>query len=89
MVYKNLKEILPEEMKKLIQEYVDGENVYIPRKEENRKPWGDDTNTKILINTRNIEIYKKYQYGSRVLDLAEEYHISTQGIYKILSKQKG
>lgn len=87
--YKNLKEILPDELIKQIQKYVDGENVYIPRKEKNRKRWGDDTNTKILINTRNIEIYKKYQYGSSVISLAEEYHISTQGIYKILSKQKG
>lgn len=89
MGYKNLQEILPDELIKQIQKYIDGENVYIPRKKENRKCWGDGTTTKMLIEARNIEIYQKYQYGYRVIDLANEYHISTQGIYKILSKQKG
>ncbi|RDU25183.1 CD3324 family protein [Anaerosacchariphilus polymeriproducens] len=88
MGYKNVRELLPEELIRQIQKYIDGENVYIPRKEENRKSWGDGTNTKKLVNSRNKEIYQKYQLGYRVTDLSNEYHISTQGIYKILSKQK-
>lgn len=88
MGYINGKEILPDELIKQIQKYVDGESVYIPRKEEKRKSWGEDTDTKGLINTRNIDIYRKYQKGYRVIDLSEEYHISTQAIYKVLSKQK-
>lgn len=86
--YKNGNEILPNELIKQIQEYVDGENIYIPRKEENRKDWGADTKTKVVLKARNMEIYRKYQNGYRVVDLAAEYHISTQGIYKILSRLK-
>jgi Mor family transcriptional regulator len=86
--YRNVNEILPDELIELIQNYIDGENIYIPRKNENRKCWGDDTITKRFIHARNTEIYQKYQNGYRVIDLADEYHISTQGIYKILSKQK-
>ena len=33
-------EILPVEVIELIQQYVDGENIYIPRKEEKRQKWG-------------------------------------------------
>lgn len=86
--YKNGKEILPVELIRQIQEYVDGENIYIPKKEDKHKIWGQNTDTKMLLHRRNAEIYQKYLNGWRVADLSEEYHISTQGIYKILSKQK-
>lgn len=88
MGYKNGKNILPDELIVQIQKYVDGESIYIPRREENRRHWGENTDTRSFIETRNAVIYQKYQAGSRVTQLAEEYHISTQGIYKILSRQK-
>lgn len=89
MGYKNGKNILPDELIEQIQKYVDGENIYIPRKEENRKGWGEDSDTKQLYHIRDAEIYQKYRAGYRVTDLAEEYYLSTQAIYKILSKQRG
>ena len=39
MSYRSAEEILPVEILELIQQYVDGENIYIPRKSENRKTW--------------------------------------------------
>ncbi len=89
MGYKNGKEILPIELIRQIQKYVDGENIYIPKKEETHKCWGQNTDTRMLLHRRNTEIYQRYLKGDRVVALSEEYHISTQGIYKILSKQKG
>lgn len=86
--YKNGKKILPQELIKQIQQYIDGEVIYIPRKAENRKCWGECTYTKSVLDTRNKEIFCKYQKGAKVCDLAEEYHISTQGIYKIISGQR-
>lgn len=80
--------ILPAELIQQIQEYVDGEYVYIPRLDENRKRWGDNTDIRQTLESRNREIFGRYQKGARVSELAEEYHISTQGIYKILSKYK-
>lgn len=41
MSYKKAIHILPEELLELIQEYVDGECIYIPRKSNNKKEWGD------------------------------------------------
>ena len=40
MSYRKAEEILPRELIEVIQQYVDGENIYIPRKLEHRKGWG-------------------------------------------------
>lgn len=88
MGYKNGKEILPSELIQQIQQYIDGEAIYIPRREKHRKSWGEYTDTKKILYIRNMEIVNKYQNGKKVTDLAKEYNISTQGIDKILSKIK-
>ena len=88
MGYKRGDLIFPKELIRQIQKYVDGEYVYIPRLAENRKKWGDNTHIRQTLETRDQEIFGKYQSGARVSELSEEYHISTQGIYKILSKYK-
>lgn len=89
MGYKRSTSILPPELIQQIQQYMDGEYIYIPRIAEKRKNWGDNTNTRQALALRNEEIFQKYQSGVSVSYLAEQYHISTQGIYKILSKFKG
>ena len=40
MGYIRAEEILPIEVIELIQQYVDGENIYIPRKVAHRQEWG-------------------------------------------------
>lgn len=40
MKYKKAQNVLPEEILELIQNYVDGEYLYIPRKSKNKKSWG-------------------------------------------------
>ena len=39
MGYMKAEEILPMEIIELIQQYVDGKNIYIPRKTEHRQEW--------------------------------------------------
>lgn len=79
---------LPTELIEQIQEYVDGETLYIPKKPSKRKRWGEGTGTTTSLIDRNTEIYEKYKSGISVKALSEEYYISTQGIYKILTKFK-
>ena len=43
MGYIRAEEVLPIEIIELIQKYVDGANIYIPRKQENRQEWGAKT----------------------------------------------
>lgn len=88
MGYKRAVDMLPLELILQIQKYVDGESIYIPRAAGKERKWGESTDTRLTLDLRNKEIYHKYISGVRVQRLAEEYHISTQGIYKILSKTK-
>lgn len=89
MGYKNGRVLLPTELLRQIQDYVDGEYIYIPRLTANRKKWGDKTDSHSMLAERNLEIYRKYKSGVSVKQLSEIYHISPQGIYKILSTHKG
>lgn len=88
MRYRKATEILPEELVEAIQKYMDGGYVYIPRKEENKKKWGEGTSLKGELRTRNEEIYGKYLDGVSVKALAEEYFLSEKSIQRILLSEK-
>lgn len=88
MGYRNALEVLPPELISQIQQYVDGEIIYIPRQEENRRKWGDNTHTRSDLHARNNEIYRLYLEGTSVKELSERFYLSTQCIYKILSEYK-
>ena len=86
MRYQKANEILPKELVELIQSYMDGGYVYIPRKEENRKSWGETSSARKEIQARNREIYKKYRQGMKVQELAEQFCLSS--IQRIVLQEK-
>lgn len=88
MKYSNAYNILPVDIVKIIQEYVDGEYLYIPRKEEEQKKWGEQSGSRDTLKRRNEEIYLKYIKGAVILDLAQEYYLSDKSIRRIISQQK-
>ncbi|MBE6069569.1 MAG: hypothetical protein E7211_18050 [Clostridium lundense] len=88
MKYSNAQNILPDEIIKIIQEYVNGEYLYIPRKDGEQKTWGEKNGTRDKLNMRNTEIYDKYKNGTTVLDLAEEYYLSDKSIRRIITEQR-
>lgn len=80
MIYKNGKEILPAELLIELQQYVQGEIIYIPKKEPTRAGWGQFNGTRATIRMRNQEIYKLYTEGLPVGDLRD----SCDGISQVL-----
>ena len=86
MGYIRAEEILPIEIIELIQQYVDGESIYIPRKSANRQAWGTGTQIKQELRMRNRQIYKDYLAGSRTSELASKYYLSEKSIQRILRK---
>ena len=64
MSYIKAKDILPEELIRRIQEYVDGVYIYIPRKPGTRHTWGQETNYKAELGTRNNCIRSAYAAGN-------------------------
>lgn len=81
-------EILPMELIELIQQYVDGRNIYIPRKEENRQEWGTGTQTRQQLQRRNQEIYEQFNAGICIAKLAEAYFLSEKSIQRILRNMR-
>ncbi|MCS4471596.1 CD3324 family protein [Clostridium botulinum] len=81
----NSADVLPEELLELIQNYIDGEYIYIPRKECNRKTWGENTESKRKISIRNSRIYKKCKESISVKVLSEMYYLSPKSIKRIIS----
>ena len=88
MDYKNATCILPKDLLLALQEYADGEYIYIPRKVENRKRWGERNQSRDLFANRNQEIFRLYQGGTSVEVLAGRYCLSAKTVYKILSAMK-
>lgn len=88
MGYKKAEEILPMEIIELIQQYVDGVNIYIPRKEENKQKWGSNTSYKCELQQRNRLIYREYLKGAAVCELAEDYYLSEKSIQRIIRQEK-
>lgn len=88
MSYKKAANILPIELVELIQDYIDGEYLYIPRKDENKKEWGSNTTIKKELYSRNSQIYKDYLDGMQVDDLADKYYLSPKSIQRIILQEK-
>jgi Mor family transcriptional regulator len=85
--YIKAEEVLPEELIRQIQKYVDGVYIYIPRKPGARHPWGQKTDYKTELKIRNDRIRSDYAAGTSVAALSRRYHLSEKSIRRILQKQ--
>lgn len=88
MRYVKACDVLPDDLISLVQEYIDGEYLYIPRKKDNKKSWGEISGAKIDLNNRNREIYLKYKSGTAILSLAKHYYLSEKTVRKIISIER-
>ena len=88
MKYEKAQNILPQVIIKQIQNYIDGGYIYIPRKNENKKSWGENTETKKYLSARDEEIFNKYSSGVPVKILSEQYFLTESSIRRIIRKQK-
>lgn len=87
MSYIKAEDVLPEEVIALIQQYVDGVSIYIPRKAENRRRWGCGTDYRRELEQRNRAIREERAAGAPVQALARRYHLSEKSIHRILRKK--
>ncbi|MGN0536956.1 MAG: CD3324 family protein [Acutalibacteraceae bacterium] len=88
MGYIRAEKILPQEIIEMIQQYVDGENIYIPKKTNSRTAWGTKTTARQSLNERNQNIYKDYCLGLKVGALAQKYFLSEKSIQRIIRSMK-
>lgn len=84
MSYINANVVLPKELIKEIQKYVNGVDLYIPKvaKVSNCSIYKNE------IYRRNKEIYELFLQGEKVSKLAAKYYLSDKSIYRILGEMK-
>ena len=87
MRYAKAEELLPIEVIHLIQEYVDGQSIYIPKKSQ-RLNWGTKTHIRQELAARDKKIYREFRKGTSTKDLATRYFLSTKSIQRIIRNEK-
>ncbi len=88
MRYLRAQDIFPAELLIQIQKYADGEYIYIPKLDHNRKNWGENTAAKQQTRARNAAIYQDHLDGHNAQFLAEKYFLSLKSIQRILTQEK-
>ena len=84
MRYINGKDVLPPDLLKEVQNYLSGELMYVPRKDESRAAWGQKSGLREQVFKRNLKIVELYRTGASVMDLTDEYCLSEASIRKII-----
>ncbi|MBT2760677.1 CD3324 family protein [Paenibacillus sp. FSL W8-0187] len=84
MKYINADIILPEELLKEVQKYVQGGMVYIPKPEGLRKKWGENSGSRVYLKKRNLEIRQLFASGATIDQLSSQFCLSCDSIKKIV-----
>lgn len=87
MRYVNALDILPKELLEELQQYVQGDLIYIPKPENKRTKWGVLSGERKRLQERNEQIKKLYREGTSIQMLAEQHHLSVETIKKIIYKK--
>ncbi|MFW8052094.1 CD3324 family protein [Vagococcus fluvialis] len=87
MEYKRAEDILPKELLKELQFYIEGATLYIPKSAHKRQSWGEKSGTKEKFQKRNREIKEKFQSKNTITSLAQEYFLSEETVRKIVYKK--
>ena len=84
MSYINAEEVLPKHLMEEIQKYIDGQLIYIPRKNENVLAWGEKNGTKEKLAERNQMIVNRFNSGETITELSQAYYLSEKRIQGII-----
>ena len=86
MKYRNANDVLPKELLVLVQEYIQGEYIYVPVK--NKHITKSPTQYKTELEKRDAHIYTKYLEGMHYKWLSQIYNLSESSIRRIIAKQR-
>ena len=88
MKYEKAQSILPQDIIELIQQYIDGGYLYIPRKQDDKKSWGESSGIKSSLKKRNREIFDRYNQGVSIKDLTQQFYLTEYSIRRIIREVK-
>ncbi len=88
MRYIKAENVLPCNLLKAVQEYIDGATLYIPKKNPGKSTWGSVNGAKEYYEKRNASIHADFELGIGMAELAEKNCLSEKSIQRILHKMK-
>ena len=88
MSYKQAAHILPPELLREVQTYIEGECIYIPRLAGRRRNWGEGTAIRRELKARNERIFADFTGGETPKALAERYYLSVKSIQRIIRRAR-
>ena len=87
MRYQKAEDILPAELLAEVQKYADGVYLYVPRRSDHRKSWGNSTRYREELQQRNESIRFLHWEGLDTEALAERFHLSVKTIQRVLRQK--
>jgi len=88
MPYLNADELLPPDLLREVQSYIQGSLLYIPRGDESRLGWGARSGARESFDRRNAAIREAKARGRSIDGLADDFGLSPGGIRKVLYGSK-
>lgn len=84
MSYMKAEDILPPDLLAMVQDYIDGAMLYVPKKDSARNNWGTVNGTKEYYRARNAMICSEFGSGTGIRALAKKYCLSPKSIQRII-----
>ena len=85
MKYRNATELLPAQLLEELQNYAQGETLYIPKIK--RKSWGEGTGARNFFSRRDTDIRNQFSSGAQLTSLSQEHFISEDAVKKIVYRK--
>lgn len=84
MRYVNARDVLPPSLLREVQQYLCGDLLYVPKKEQSKAAWGQKSGARSNLLLRNRDIINSYRSGTTVYELMDVYCLSEASIRKII-----
>ena len=83
MKYRRAADVLPDELLREVQKYVNGEGLYFPKQKAHKK-WGEASGARSFYARRNEAMGAQFRAGASIEQLAEQHNLSMETVRKII-----
>ena len=87
MKYVKAQTVFPEALLAEMQNYIQGELVYIPKPPGNYKKWGSKTGARNALAHRNANMVQAFKAGTTIAQLADVYCLAEDTVRKIVYRK--
>ncbi|WP_152915545.1 CD3324 family protein [Rossellomorea marisflavi] len=75
---------IPDYLMRELQNYVQGQTIYIPKRKEEYNAWGSKSGGREALKRRNTSILEAFTGGESIASISNRYYLSIETIKKIV-----